>query len=111
MSVIDEQHHHSAVETQFPISLGSPDMLGAHWDREGINFALYSEHASAVDLCLFASPDDPYEANRITLPERTGHVWHGYVPGLSPGQVYGFRVYGPYLPDRGLRFNPSKLLI
>ena len=77
---------------------GAPYPLGAHWDGVGVNFALYSEHADAVELCLFACPDDPYEADRIPLPERTGHVWHGYFPGLAPGQVYGYRVYGPYRP-------------
>jgi glycogen operon protein len=90
---------------------GAPRPLGAHWDGVGVNFALFSEHAAAVELCLFARPDDPYEAERIPLPECTGHVWHGYVPGLGPGQAYGYRVYGPYRPDAGLRFNPAKLLL
>src|SRR5690349_10916597 len=85
--------------------------LGAHWGGQGVNFALFSRHATAVELCLFAQPDDEREADRILLPERTGHVWHGYVPSLGPGQVYGYRVYGPYRPDLGLRFNPDKLLI
>src|SRR5262245_20491041 len=112
MTAVASQHPQPAeLETGAPIRLGSPEALGAHWDGEGVNFALFSEHATAVDLCLFASADDPYEADHIALPERTGHVWHGYVPGLGPGQVYGYRVYGPYLPDHGLRFNPSKLLI
>jgi glycogen operon protein len=90
---------------------GTPFPLGAHWDGKGVNFCLLSEHATAVEVCLFALPDDPYEAERIVLPERTGHVWHGYIPDLGPGQAYGYRVYGPYLPERGLRFNPAKLLI
>ncbi len=90
---------------------GTSNTLGAIWDGAGVNFALLSEHATAVELCLFARPDDPYDAERIVLPERTGHVWHGYVPGLAPGQVYGYRVYGPYRPEIGLRFNPAKLLI
>jgi isoamylase len=90
---------------------GAAFPLGAHWDGEGVNFALFSEHATAVEVCLFAHPDDPYEAERIRLPESTGFVWHGYVPGLGPGQVYGYRVYGPYRPEQGLRFNPAKLLI
>src|SRR5215203_2721034 len=90
---------------------GVPFPLGAHWDGRGINFSLLSEHATAVEVCLFARPDDPYEAERIGLPERTGHVWHGYIPDLGPGQVYGYRVYGPYRPEVGLRFNPAKLLI
>jgi isoamylase len=91
--------------------LGAPFPLGAHWDGAGVNFALLSEHATAVEVCLFARPDDPYETERIALPERTGHVWHGYVPELGPGQVYGYRVYGPYRPEVGLRFNPAKLLL
>jgi glycogen operon protein len=90
---------------------GAAQPLGAHWDGAGVNFALFSEHATAVELCLFARPDDPYEAERISLPLRTGHVWHGHVPGLTPGQVYGYRVYGPYRPEIGLRFNPAKLLL
>ena len=91
--------------------IGAPFPLGAHWDGAGVNFALLSEHATAVEICLFARPDDPFETERVALPERTGHVWHGYVPGLGPGQVYGYRVYGPYRPEVGLRFNPDKLLI
>src|SRR5918993_727505 len=91
--------------------IGAPLPLGPHWDGPGVNFALLSEHATAVEVCLFAHADDPFEAERIALPERTGHVWHGYVPGLGTGQVYGYRVYGPYRPEVGLRFNPDKLLI
>src|SRR5918998_71452 len=90
---------------------GAPVPLGAYWDGAGVNFALLSEHATAVGVCLFERPNDPFETERIALPERTGHVWHGYVPGLGPGQVYGYRVYGPYRPEVGLRFNPAKLLI
>src|SRR3712207_5074500 len=90
---------------------GTPLPLGAYWDGLGVNFSLLSEHATAVEVCLFSRPDDPYEAERIGLPERTGHVWHGYIPDLAPRQLYGFRVYGPYRPDVGLRFNPAKLLI
>jgi len=90
---------------------GAPVPLGAHWDGAGVNFSLLSEHATAVEVCLFARPDDPFDAERIALPERSGHVWHGYVPDLEPGQVYGYRVYGPYRPEFGLRFNPAKLLI
>jgi isoamylase len=90
---------------------GAGRPLGAHWDGSGVNFALFSEHAGAVELCLFARPDDPYEGERVQLPERNGHVWHGYLPGIGPGQVYGYRVYGAYLPEQGQRFNPTKLLI
>jgi len=90
---------------------GSPAPLGAHWDGEGVNFAVYSENATSVELCLFDQPDAPHEAARIALPERTGFVWHGFVPGVGPGQAYGYRVHGPYAPARGHRFNPAKLLI
>jgi len=90
---------------------GSPAPLGAHWDGEGVNFAVYSENATSVELCLFEQPDAPHEAARIALPERTGFVWHGFVPGVGPGQAYGYRAHGPYAPARGHRFNPAKLLI
>ncbi len=92
------------------ITAGRPEILGATWDGEGVNFALFSQHATAVTLCLF-SPDGRYEAEWIDLPECDGHVWHGYVPGLRPGQAYGYRVHGPYRPDEGHRFNPHKLLL
>lgn len=85
--------------------------LGSTWDGQGVNFALFSAHATRVELCLFDSATAPREVMRIALPERTEDVWHGYVPGLAPGQVYGYRVYGPYNPDQGHRFNPHKLLI
>jgi isoamylase len=85
--------------------------LGARHDGAGVNFALYSEHATEVELCLFDSPDAPAESERIRLREVTGHVRHGYVPGLEPGQAYGYRVSGPYEPDRGHRFNPAKLVL
>ncbi|HUZ03005.1 MAG TPA: glycogen debranching protein GlgX [Thermomicrobiaceae bacterium] len=89
---------------------GKPFPLGATWDGEGVNFSIYSEHATTVELCLF---DDPtgVETGCIRLTEVTAHVWHAYVAGLSPGQLYGYRVHGPYEPDRGLRFNPHKVLL
>ena len=87
---------------------GKPYPLGATWDGSGVNFALFSEHADAVDLCLF-SGDDVEE--RIRLTEHTNLVWHCYLPDARPGQRYGYRVHGPYDPGRGHRFNPSKLLI
>jgi glycogen operon protein len=90
---------------------GRPSPLGATWDGKGVNFALYSENATEVELCLFATRDPAKETERIRLREVTAHVWHGYVPGLRPGQLYGFRVNGPYEPERGQRFNPAKLLI
>jgi isoamylase len=96
---------------------GSPHPLGATWDGEGTNFALFSEGADAVDLCLFdgngSSPSWPngLTETRVPLTEVTAHVWHGYVAGVGPGQRYGFRLHGPYQPERGLRFNPAKLVI
>lgn len=90
---------------------GAPYPLGATWDGEGVNFAVFSEHASAVELCLFAMADDPRESERIQLRERTNMVWHVYLPDVRPGQLYGFRVSGLYAPEQGHRFNPAKLLI
>ena len=83
---------------------------GATWDGEGVNFALFSEHAEKVELCIF---DDAgrRERQRVALPERTDHVWHGYLPEARPGMVYGYRVHGPYRPEDGHRFNPHKLLV
>lgn len=90
---------------------GTPYPLGATWDGQGVNFALFSRHATRIELCLFDTPDAPHERERIPLPERTNDVWHVYLPGVQPGQLYGYRVYGPYEPRAGHRFNPSKLLI
>ena len=90
---------------------GSPHPLGATWDGEGVNFALFSQHASAVELCLFDSATSPKETIRIPMKERTNRVWHAYLPDVRPGQFYGYRVYGPYAPEQGHRFNPNKLLI
>ncbi len=88
---------------------GRPFPLGATWDGgEGTNFSLFSEHAERVELCLF---DDDDAETRVELTERTAHVWHGYLPGVGPGQRYGYRVHGPYAPLEGQRFNPCKLLI
>jgi isoamylase len=90
---------------------GRPFPLGGTHDGRGTNFSLFSENAQAVELCLFSDdPDDPAE-QRITLTERRAHNWHCYVPGIEPGQRYGFRVHGRYDPDAGHRFNPAKLLI
>ena len=90
---------------------GLPAPLGATWDGEGTNFAVYSEHGTRVELCLFRHPDDKVEAERIPLPERSDLVWHGYLPDVRPGQAYGFRVHGPHSPAEGHRFNPAKLLL
>jgi isoamylase len=89
---------------------GSPYPLGATWDGKGVNFALFSEHAEAVELCLFDSVEATQEIRRVLLPETSDHVWHGYFPDLRPGQLYGYRVYGPWDPLNGHRFNPYKLL-
>lgn len=82
--------------------------LGSYWDGKGTNFAIFSENATGVDLCLF---DSNGEETRVSLTEVSNYVWHGYLPGIGPGQQYGFRVHGPYEPEQGLRFNPNKLLI
>ncbi|HWA49241.1 MAG TPA: glycogen debranching protein GlgX, partial [Dongiaceae bacterium] len=92
------------------LSGGSPFPLGATADRRGTNFALASAHAERVELCLFDA-SGAKELERIRLPERTGDVWHGHVAGIGPGQLYGYRVYGPFDPARGHRFNHHKLLI
>ena len=90
---------------------GSPYPLGATWDGEGVNFALFSENATAVELCLFERPDDARETHRIRIEECTDFVWHIYLPESRPGQLYGYRVHGLYEPEAGLRFNPAKVLI
>jgi glycogen operon protein len=92
------------------IERGRHDRIGATFDGDGVNFAIFSEHATAVELCLF-SPDGVRETHRIFLPERTGWVWHGRIPGLCPGQLYGYRVHGPFEPEDGHRFNPNKLVL
>jgi isoamylase len=90
---------------------GKPYPLGATWDRKGVNFALFSEHAAAVKLCLFRSPKDTEEFLQVGITEVTGYVWHAYIPDLMPGQIYAYRVFGRYKPGEGFRFNPHKLLI
>src|SRR5579885_2209936 len=90
---------------------GLPYPLGATWDGAGVNFAIYSEHATKVELCLFNSIEDEHEAQRIVLPERTDMVWHGYLPDVEPGQLYGYRIHGPYDPCNGHRFNPNKVVL
>ena len=89
---------------------GSPRPLGARCDGKGVNFALFSAHAEKVELCLF-DRKGRRETDRIALPEYTDQVWHGYLPDCGPGQLYGYRVHGPYDPAAGHRFNPHKLLI
>ncbi|MEJ2345743.1 MAG: glycogen debranching protein GlgX [Gammaproteobacteria bacterium] len=98
------EHKKSAVWT------GDPYPLGATWDGEGVNFALFSENAEHVELCLFDARGKR-ELERIPMPEQTDQVWHCYLPEARPGLLYGYRVYGPYQPQLGHRFNPNKLLL
>jgi glycogen operon protein len=90
---------------------GRPYPLGATWDGSGVNFALYSENATKVEICLFDDADAKQETVRVPLKEQTDMVWHGYLPDLRPGHLYGFRVHGPYEPSKGHRFNPNKVLL
>lgn len=93
------------------IYTGSPYPLGATFDGKGVNFALFSEHAENVELCLYGDTEETVEIAKISLKEKTHQVWHIYLEGLKPGQRYGYRVHGPYEPQQGHRFNPNKLLI
>jgi isoamylase len=90
---------------------GYPYPLGATWDGRGVNFAIYSENATGVELCLFDVEPEQKETARIPLREQTDFVWHGFFPELRPGQVYGFRVQGPYDPAKGHRFNANKVML
>ena len=90
---------------------GGPYPLGATWDGRGVNFALFSEHATKVELCLFDSADAEKETHRMPMPEHTDQVWHAYLPEILPGQLYGYRVHGPYEPQQGHRFNPNKIVL
>ncbi|MCA8906431.1 MAG: glycogen debranching protein GlgX [Rhodospirillaceae bacterium] len=92
------------------LRIGRPYPLGPSWDGRGVNFALFSANATKVELCLFDASGQR-ETERIALPERTDHVWHGYLPEIGPGQLYGYRVHGPHAPEAGHRFNPHKLLM
>jgi glycogen operon protein len=90
---------------------GSPYPLGATWTGEGVNFALYAENATAVELCLFSSPKESVESVKIKIKERTHQIWHIFLPDAKPGQLYGYRVHGEYKPEEGHRYNPHKVLI
>jgi glycogen operon protein len=90
---------------------GNPYPLGATWDGLGVNFALFSENATKVELCLFDSADAANESQRIELREKTDMVWHAYLDGLRPGQLYAYRVYGPFEPKNGHRFNHNKVVL
>ncbi|WP_298733618.1 glycogen debranching protein GlgX [uncultured Chitinophaga sp.] len=94
--------------TSYP---GQPYPLGATWDGEGVNFALYAENATTVELCLFDEPKDAKERECVRLADRNNHVWHVYLPGVKPGQLYGYRIDGPFEPGEGHRFNRNKVLI
>src|SRR6202795_4392850 len=101
----------SHLMTPVIIWLGYPYPLGATWLGNGVNFALFSEAATSVDLCLFDNIDAPQENIRIPVTEHTDQVWHVFLPDVRPGQIYGYRVSGPYDPERGLRFHSAKFLI
>ncbi len=90
---------------------GSPYPLGATWDGSGVNFAIFSENATGVELCLFDGPENQERETRIKMREQTDQVWHVYLPEVRPGQSYGYRVHGPFEPEQGHRFNPAKLLL
>jgi glycogen operon protein len=90
---------------------GQPYPLGATWTGLGVNFAIFSAHATRVELCLFDSPDATAPSECVVLPEHTDMVWHGYLPDVRPGQLYGYRVHGPYDPGSGHRFNPHKVVL
>jgi isoamylase len=94
-----------------PLWPGDSYPLGATYDGAGTNFALFSEVAEQVELCLFDSDGNGNQETRIELHEVDGFVWHGYLPGVGPGQGYGYRVHGPYSPAEGVRCNPAKLLL
>lgn len=98
------------IKPTFDHHAGRPDILGAEFMGEGTNFALFSEHAQRVELCLF-DQTGTREIHRLDLPAMEGGIWFGYLPDVMPGQVYGYRVHGPYAPEEGHRFNPNKLLL
>mgnify|MGYP006336451469 CR=1 FL=1 len=91
--------------TQWP---GAPFPLGATWDGTGTNFAIFSENAEAVELCLL---DGDGHETRLPVTQRTAHIWHTYLPGVGAGQRYGYRIHGPWDPSRGALFNPAKFLL
>ncbi|MGA0530379.1 glycogen debranching protein GlgX [Hansschlegelia sp. KR7-227] len=99
----------SDIKTDRRAEAGRPTQLGATFDGQGTNFALFSAYAERVELCLFDA--DQNEVERVTLPEYSDEIWHGYLPGIVPGQLYGYRVHGRYAPEEGHRFNPNKLLL
>jgi glycogen operon protein len=101
---------HATPDLAFDIASGHPNRLGADYDGEGTNFALFSDNATAVELCLF-DESGKEETHRLEMPAMEGGIWHGYLPGIRPGQAYGYRVHGAFAPEEGHRFNPAKLLL
>ncbi|MEM9302855.1 MAG: glycogen debranching enzyme GlgX, partial [Pseudomonadota bacterium] len=91
------------------MTAGRPHRLGAHCRDDGVDFAVFSAHAERIEVCLF-DPETGEETDRLGLPERTGDVWHGFLPGLGAGARYGLRAHGPWRPEDGHRFNARKLL-
>lgn len=102
--------HEQKMTPAFDPTKGRPDTIGAVSDQEGTNFALFSENATRVELCLY-DDEGKVETARLDVPEMHGGIWFGYLPGVGPGQVYGYRVHGPWEPESGHRFNPAKLLL
>ncbi len=98
-------------QENFPKWPGKPYPLGANWDGKGVNFALFSENATSVSLCLFEADDHTSKVITVKMTEQTDYVWHIYLPGVKPGQLYGYYVDGPFEPQNGHRFNPNKLLL
>jgi glycogen operon protein len=107
---MNQQLSRMPVTSKQRVQEGRPFPLGSSWDGLGVNFALFSANATKVELCLFDAAGST-EVERVELPEYTDEVWHGYLPDIRPGQVYGYRVHGPYVPSEGHRFNPNKLLL
>ncbi len=110
MESLSRQRREAGSAATLTITTGKPWPIGAHADGKGVNFAVFSAHAQAIDLCLF-DESGTREIARSRLPGRSGDVWHGHLEGAGPGLVYGLRAHGPWQPDRGLRFNPCKLLL
>jgi len=110
MDRVNESHDRAARGLPAALAPGQPRPLGTTVDPGGVNFAVFSEHAESVELCVFDG-DGGRELRRFQLPARTGHVWHGHLAGAAPGLVYGYRAHGPYRPAQGHRFNPNKLLL
>ncbi|MCE7042874.1 glycogen debranching protein GlgX [Dyadobacter sp. CY312] len=108
---IENELLESPVDDQVLTLPGKPYPLGATWDGKGINFAVFSENADGIELCLFEEENESDEYIKIKIEEVTHHIWHVYVPGLKPGQLFGYRAYGPYEPENGHRFNGNKLLL